>query len=171
MPPSIVNARHSDLEFMYWMFDQAIVYQKEKGFPVWPDYDREILKRDIEQQLQFKLLIEGEIALIFSVSYEDKIVWRERDIGNAIYLHRIVVNPQHKGKKLFGDVLSWAQQKARAQGLPLIRMDTWANNPTIIDYYKSFDFKEVGHFKNPDSEDMPIQLRGNRVVLLEYQVI
>ena len=47
------------------------------------------------------------------------------DRGDAIYLHRIVVNPEHKGKKQFKKVLDWAIDDAKAKNLSFVRMDTW----------------------------------------------
>lgn len=164
----IVNTEKSDLPFIYWLFDEAIAYQKRTNVPVWPDYDKALLKQDIEQQLQFKIIQEQSIACIFSVCYTDKIVWRERDKGNSIFLHRIVVNPNFKGQKQFGKILSFAKKHASKKVIKYIRMDTWADNPTLIKYYQNFGFKIVDYFTTPNSKDLPIQQRGNRIVLLEY---
>lgn len=168
MAHQIINTESVDLPFVYRLFDEAIAYQKRNGYPVWPDYDKDVLQQDIAQQLQFKVLSEGIIHGIFSICYRDEIVWRERENGQAIYLHRIVVNPEMKGKNLFGEVLDWAQQRAQEKQLPAIRMDTWADNPTIIAYYQSFGFKIIDYYTTPNSEALPVQQRGNDIVLLEY---
>jgi len=115
-------------------------------------------------------MIDGKIACIFSVCYSDKVVWGKRDEGNAIYLHRIVVNPNSKGHRHFGKVLRWAEMKAKAQSLPFIRMDTWADNPVLIDYYGSFGFKVIDSLITPNSEALPIQQRNNAIVLLEFSI-
>ena len=167
-PYTIVNTQQEDLPFIYWLFDEAIAYQKRNNYPVWPDYDKEVLAKDIAEQRQFKVLIGDKIGGIFSVCYTDELVWRERENGQAIYLHRIVVNPKMKGQKLFGKVLDWAKHHALEKNRRLIRMDTWADNPTIIAYYQRFGFKIVDYYTTPDSEELPIQQRGNRIVLLEY---
>lgn len=164
----IIHTQKSDLPFIYSMFEDAIIYQKRNGFPVWPDYDKGVLDRDIEQKLQYKIVIDGQIACIFSTCFSDEIVWRERDQGDAIYLHRVVVNPSFKGQKQFAKVLEWSKNHAATKNLPFLRMDTWADNPSIIAYYQSFGFEVYGYFRNPDTEDLPIQQRGNLVVLLEY---
>ena len=164
----IVNTQPSDLPFIYWLYDEAIAYQKRNGYPTWPDYDKDVLRQDIAQQLQFKVLNDGSIHGIFSICYADEMVWRERENGQAFYLHRIVVNPKQKGKRLFGRVLNWARQRAQEKQRSAIRMDTWANNPTIIAYYQNFGFKIVGYYTTPDSEALPVQQRSNDIVLLEY---
>ncbi len=167
---TVVNTQTADLPFIYRLFDAAIMYQKRNGYPVWPDYDKAVLQQDVVDQRQFKVVSGDKIAGVFSVCYDDVVVWRERDQANAIYLHRIVVNPDFKGQKLFGKVLRWAEQHAVEKQRPLIRMDTWADNPIIIAYYQSFGFRIIDHFTTPDSEALPVQQRGNRVVLLEYEV-
>lgn len=167
---TVENTQPSDLNFIYHLFDEAIVYQKKRGYPVWPAYDKEVLVRDIAEQNQFKIVIDSKIVCIFSICYSDKIVWREQDKGNAIYLHRIVVNPTSKGLRHFGKILDWTKLQARIQGLSFIRMDTWANNPTIINYYRSFGFEIVDSFVTPNHEDLPIQQRGNAIVLLEFSI-
>ena len=65
-PYNIVNTEIKDLYFIYSLFDEAISYQKRKGYPVWVGYDKEVLKNDIENKLQHKILIDNKIARIFS---------------------------------------------------------------------------------------------------------
>ena len=168
VPYEVVNTQMADLPFIYHLFDEAIVYQRKKGYPVWPDYDRAVLQQDIKDGRQFKVLTPQGIQGVFSVCYSDPIVWRERDQGDAIYLHRIVVNPAFKGQHLVRKVLDWTSVRAREQRLPFLRMDTWADNPVIIAYYRSFGFRIVDHYTTPDSEALPVQQRGNDIVLLEY---
>jgi GNAT superfamily N-acetyltransferase len=92
------------------------------------------------------------------------------ECGDAIYLHRIVVNPLFKGRRLFGTVLEWATRCAHGQGLSFIRMDTWANNPRIIDYYRSFGFHFVEFYTTPDSPALPSHNRNLGLALLEMKV-
>lgn len=166
----IVHTDLTDLPFVCWLFDEAIIYQKRKGYPVWIGYDMTVLQNDIADFRQYKLMIEEEIACIFSVCYEDEMVWGERDNNNAIYLHRIVINPAFKGRRLVGVIVNWALTHAQEQGRPLLRMDTWGNNENIIAYYQTFGFYIVDYYQMPDTADIPIQQRGNRVVLLERHV-
>lgn len=169
-PYNIVNTEIKDLGFIYSLFDEAISYQKRKGYPVWVGYDKEVLTKDIENKLQYKIVIDDKIACIFSICYSDKIIWREKEKGDSLYLHRIAVNPSYKGQKQFGKILNWCVDHAIKKELPRLRMDTWADNPTLVEYYKSFGFKIVANFTTPNSEELPIQQRNNRVVLLEFEI-
>ena len=106
----IINTEKSDLSFIYHLFDEAIAYKKKSGYPVWREYEEKVLMKEIENKLQYKFVINEEIIYIFSVCYSDKIIWREKDKDDAVYLHRMVVNPKFKGQKLFGKVLEWTKR-------------------------------------------------------------
>ncbi|MEM8907944.1 MAG: GNAT family N-acetyltransferase, partial [Bacteroidota bacterium] len=76
---TIVPTQVSDLPFIYWMFDQAIAYQRRKRYPVWEAYDQEVLQADIAAGQQFKIMEGTTLACIFSICYRDSVVWREKD--------------------------------------------------------------------------------------------
>jgi ribosomal protein S18 acetylase RimI-like enzyme len=165
----VKNTQTGDLELIFKLFEHSIAYQEKKGFPVWRNYDRNAIIKDIENKNQYKIIIHSKIAIVFSVAYSDKIIWRDKDNGNSIYLHRIVVNPELKGQKLFGKILDWAIAHSKKKGLTHIRMDTWAANPTIIEYYKSFGFVVVENYTTPDSTELPLHNRNLALTLLEYK--
>ena len=167
---TVRNTVIADLNFIYELFDQSILYQETKGFPVWRNYDRTAIVNDINSGNQYKVIVDEEIGIVFSVAYSDKVIWRELDEGNSIYLHRIVVNPAFKGKKLFGNVLAWSIDHAREKGLASVRMDTWASNPVIINYYMGFGFRFIENYTTPDTDELPVHNRKLALTLLEYSL-
>jgi GNAT superfamily N-acetyltransferase len=166
----VFNTQTNDLSQIFAFFDESIRYQEKKGFPVWKNYDKDAILRDIENKNQYKVVIDSITAIIFSVCYTDKVIWRTMDTGNSIYLHRIVVNPEFKGHKLFGLILDWAINHARKNRLTSVRMDTWASNPGIIEYYKTFGFVFVENFTTPDTPALPVHNRNLALTLLEYKI-
>src|ERR1043165_4214498 len=102
----IVHTTPKDLAFVYELFDLSVKYQEARGYPSWKNYDKGALTQDVENKQQYKVIIDTQIGIVFSVRYNDKVIWREMDQGDAIYLHRIVVNPAFKGQKLFGQILT-----------------------------------------------------------------
>ena len=165
----ISNTELKDLPFIYSLFDQSILYQEKNGFPVWKNYDKQAIVRDAENKNQYKITIDSTIALVFGVAYSDKIIWRTMDQGQSLYLHRIVTNPSCKGQKLFKSVLDWAIDHVKIKGLQTIRMDTWAANPTIIQYYQTFGFEIVENYTTPDTVELPVHNRNLALTLLEYR--
>ncbi|MEQ8303388.1 MAG: GNAT family N-acetyltransferase [Cyclobacteriaceae bacterium] len=166
----VSHTAKEDLAVIYELFDHSIKYQEKRGFPVWKNYDRSAIVRDIEEKNQYKVVVEGQIAIVFSVCYTDRVIWREREKGDAIYLHRIVVNPAFKGQQLFGAILQWAIQHGNEKGLKFVRMDTWAANPNIVEYYKRFGFKFIENFTTPDTMELPVHNRNLPLTLLEYKI-
>ncbi len=164
----ILHTEVSDLPQIFSFFDESIRYQEAKGYPAWKNYDRSAILRDIENKSQYKIVADGIIAMVFSVCYTDKLIWRDRESGDALYLHRIVVNPAFKGKKLFGEILQWSITHAKAKALSRVRMDTWAVNTNIIEYYKGFGFRFIENYTTPDSPELPVHNRGLQLALMEY---
>ena len=61
-----------------------------------------------------------------------KLIWRDLDKEDSIYLHRIVVNPEFKGWKLFGTILNWATEHSKQKAFGRIPIDTWpATRPAL----------------------------------------
>jgi ribosomal protein S18 acetylase RimI-like enzyme len=166
----IINTTRADLDTILWLFEQAMQLQGKNGYKVWNAIDRIALEKDIDKKLQYKIVRDNTILCIFSIQYNDPFIWRSRDRNDAIYLHRIVVHPGFKGQKQFEKVLTWAVQFARQNNLQFIRMDTWADNEKIIDYYKSFGFQFVENYKTTDAPELPVQNRDLNVALLEMPV-
>jgi ribosomal protein S18 acetylase RimI-like enzyme len=167
----IVNTTDADINTIFWLFEQAMELQGKNGYKVWEGIDKTSLQKDIDEKLQYKIVKDSEILCIFSIQYNDPFIWRGRDQNDAIYLHRIVVNPDFKGQKQFQRVLNWAKGFARQNNLNFVRMDTWADNLKIIDYYKSFGFKFIENYRTLDAMELPIQNRNLNVALLEMKLV
>ncbi len=166
----IENTSTADLDFIYSLFEEAITYIKKNNYVGWTTYDKNFIKQDIENNLQFKITNRNEILCVFSICFTDVVIWREMEKGDAIYLHRIVVNPKFKGQKQFEKILNWNIEFAKEKGLKHIRMDTWADNANIIEYYKSFGFIHIEDYTTPNTPELPEQHRNLKVALLEMKL-
>ena len=166
----IENTSTADLNFIYWLFEEAISYIKKNNYVGWTTYDKNFIKQDIGKNLQFKLVEKNETLCVFSICFSDVLIWREMEKGDAIYLHRIVVNPKFKGQKQFEQIPNWVLEYAKEKGLKHIRMDTWADNPNIIEYYKSFGFKHIENYTTLNTPELPDQHRNLKVALLEMKL-
>jgi ribosomal protein S18 acetylase RimI-like enzyme len=166
----IVNTTIQDWDEILRLFEQAMELQGKNGYKVWNSIDKTALEKDIVNKLQYKITREADILCIFSVQHSDPFIWRERDRNDAIYLHRIVVNPNFKGQKQFQKVLDWAKQFARGNNLQYVRMDTWADNNRIIDYYKTFGFEFIETYQTTNAKELPVQNRNLNVALLELDL-
>lgn len=165
----ITNASTDDLPSIYQLFEEAIAFLEKNNYIGWKSYDKEFIQSDIQNGLLYKMMDAGELICIFSICYTDALIWRERENNDAIYLHRIVLNQQFKGKKTFQKILDWAIDLAQSKKLKYIRMDTWADNEKIISYYKSYGFRFIENYTTPGTDNLPIQHRNLKVALLELE--
>lgn len=164
----IKNTELKDFDFIHWMYKEAIKYQKRNNYVGWESIDKEYLREEINKRLNYKLVQEDNILCAWGVVFSDPLIWREMENGTSIYLHRVVVNPKFKGRKLFQKVLQWAIQYCIQNDLTSIRIDTWTANPAIIEFYKKYGFKLVEEYTTGDTKDLPAQHRNLEVTLLEY---
>jgi hypothetical protein len=171
MEHAIIPATLNDLSLIYNLFEEAIRFQKDNHYIGWNNYDKEFIKADVDQGLLMKIAnVNGDVLAIFCICYTDKLIWRDREQGDALYLHRIVLNRSFQGVKIFNVVLSWSIEHARIQEKRFVRMDTWAENHKLIDYYKGYGFRLIENYKTQDTPDLPIQHRNLNVALLEFTV-
>lgn len=166
----VTYATERDLPSIYQLFEEAIRFQQAHHYVGWKSFDKHFIQADVRQKLLWKISKENSIACIFSICLQDPLIWREMEKGDALYLHRVVLNRQFSGEKLFARVLAWARQYAAEHALKYIRMDTWAANEKIIQYYQGYGFRFVENYKTADTDDLPLQHRNLEVALLELNL-
>ncbi len=166
----IDRTTHADLATIIDFFNASVGYQEKNGFPSWRNFDLSAITDDIGEGCQYKINLNNTIAIVFSIIYEDPVIWRQYEKNDAVYLHRIVVNPAFKGQKMLGHIIKWSAEHARLQGRQLIRMDTWAGNSRLIDYYLGFGFRHIENYTTPDSEAIPAHNRNLHLALLEMNI-
>lgn len=167
---TIIPAVPNDLPIICQLFEAAIQFQQQNNYIGWNSYDKDFIRLDIEKGLLYKMVHENEVICAFSICYSDAMIWREKEQANAIYLHRVIVNEEHRGEKLFRKVLDWAISIAREKRLTYIRIDTWANNAKLIAYYTAYGFSFVENYTTANILDLPVQHRNLTVALLELKV-
>jgi predicted GNAT family N-acyltransferase len=120
--------------------------------------------------LLLKVSKDKQLIGFFCICYSDELIWRGMEKSDAIYLHRIVLNRTVKGEKIFKPILAWAIETAKEKQLKFIRMDTWAENEKLINYYKEYGFTFVENYRTADTTELPVQHRNLHVALLQYSL-
>jgi len=168
---TITKTLKRDLDRACELFAGAITYQKARGYPQYLHTDRAGVKKAIEEGLHFKVMVGDEIAAVFNILFNDRIIWRHHEIGNAVYLHRIITNQKYKGNLLFEKIRDWAEETlCKKHRRKVIRLDTWANNPNLIKYYERFGFEIIEYFTMPTTPELSSNHWGSDAVLMEYKV-
>jgi ribosomal protein S18 acetylase RimI-like enzyme len=126
----------------FW--DTALSYQKAVGSQLWPSYPAEKIEDEIRSGLHFSVFLPDDVlAGYFSLALSDELIWEQKERGDAVYIHRMCGNPMCKGKNLAASVLSWAYGFATGAGRKFVRMDTWADNERLLNYYIACGFQHV----------------------------
>lgn len=166
----ILKTTHEDLQTMRIMWDEALQFQKEGGNPVWPEFPEELIIKEIESDLNFKLTAGGKILCYFSIAFSDPLIWGEKEKGDALYLHRGVTAPEFRGLGLTRFIFEWARVKAKLINRKYIRIDTWGSNKELINYYVRAGFRHIGYKQLGDEPGLPAHYNNLRLAIFETDV-
>ncbi|MBG0567910.1 GNAT family N-acetyltransferase [Actinoplanes sp. NEAU-A11] len=136
------------------MHREASAWLAQKGSDQWQpmqtgrlsiDHVRSGIARSIAKGECFIVLDDQEpIGTITLDSFADPEFWTdEDDPGSALYVHRMIVKRSHAGRGIGGQLLHWANDRAKKAGRRWLRLDAWRTNPTLHEYYRSQGFEQV----------------------------
>jgi hypothetical protein len=145
-------------------------FQRINGHNLWPEFERKLIEKEIAEKRHWKIVAGKETACVFSVVYNDPLIWEERDRDPAIYLHRIATNPLFKGQKIMNVITNWAGHHAAEHGKKFLRMDTWGDNEKLKAYYISCGFNYLGKKQLPQPNDLPQHYWGITLSLFEKKL-
>jgi len=165
-----LNSETADFDEIFRLYDAAIEFQKTKFDKTWQTFDRKMIEREIAEKRHWKIAIDDKIACIFSIAFEDPLIWKEKSAEPAIYIHRIVTNPEFRGQKFVPKITDWACVYAKTIGKKFVRMDTWGDNQKLIDYYVDCGFDFLGVITPTKSAELPKHYDGITLSLFEIKL-
>lgn len=167
----IINATITDIDQIYNFYRIASEYQKEKKkVIVWPDFNRNMVETEIAEDRQFKMLINNEVVCIWAITFNDEQIWEEKNKDSAIYIHRIAINPNFRGKNFVAKIVDWAKEYANEKGIQFIRLDTLGNNKGLIKHYKNAGFDFLGMFDLKNTDSLPDHYKEAPVCLFQINL-
>ena len=167
----IVNSTEQDTNTIFELYRLATEYQRANGYNTWKGFDPELIATEIREKRHWKIVIDDAIACIFSIAYNDLLLWGEQDNEYSIYIHRIATNPKFKGRGMTQNIIFWAKIHAKETGRKYIRMDTWADNKNLSDYYIKCGFNVVGYRQlDKEAKGLPKHYSTLSLVLFEIAV-
>lgn len=159
-----------DIEQIFELYDAAIAFQKTVFNKHWQGFERSLIERELKEERQWKIQIDGKTACIFAIDFNDPLIWKEKDVDPAIYLHRIVTNPEFRGANFVNEIVTWAHTFATGKAKEYIRMDTWGDNPRLIAYYVKCGFNYLGNIIPEASNILPKHYENIELALFEIPV-
>jgi RimJ/RimL family protein N-acetyltransferase len=165
-----LNSTIEDFDEILRLYDLAIEFQKTVFDKTWLPFDRKMLETEITEKRHWKILLDDQIACIFSIAFSDPLIWKEKNDAPAIYIHRIVTNPDFRGHKFVPKIVDWAHEYTRSIGKKYIRMDTWGDNQKLIDYYINCGFEFLGVVTPTRTAELPKHYEGITLSLFEINI-
>lgn len=168
----ILNSTIDDMDEIFRLYKAATDFQKTKPRPVvrWLEFDKALIKNEIEESRQWKIIIDNQIACIWATTFSDPFIWEDRNNDPSVYIHRIATNPDFRGQNLVSKIVGWAKQYAKTNDKEFIRMDTVGNNEKLIDYYTTCGFSFFGLSKLKDTSELPVHYQHATVSLFEIEL-
>ena len=164
--PSDAGDLHAILE----MYGHASALQREKGMVTWPEISPSLIKQEIAEQRQWKMIIDDQIACIWVIAFDDPLIWAEKNKDPSIYLHRIATAPAFRGQGLVEYVVKAAVDIACSMRLDFIRLDTVGKNPALVEHYTHHGFRYLGAYELASTEGLPGHYNDGPVLLFERKV-
>ena len=140
----IKNSELIDIDFIFEMYCVATEYQKQRVIDVWPEFDREMVKNEIIEKRQFKLIIKKQIACIWAVTFDDPYIWGKKNNSESIYIHRLATHKDYRGNNFALKVVEWSKEYALKHDKKYIRLDTVGHNKKLISHYTHCGFEFLG---------------------------
>ncbi|MDQ7949105.1 MAG: GNAT family N-acetyltransferase [Pedobacter sp.] len=166
----IQQSTPTDLELIFEFYGYAVAHQKEVSDQHWEGFDPVLVKQEIAEGRQYQVLVDGQVACVFVVTFNDKQIWKERSNDPAIYVHRIVTHPSYRGLGFVGHITDWAIGYAKQHALQFVRLDTWADNEKLNQYYQRFGFQPAGNILITANSGLPKHYEGIELSLFEIGV-
>lgn len=167
----IINSTIEDLPEIFRLYKAASLYQQEKQIVVvWQEFDARLIENEIAGLRQWKLIIDGQIACIWAITFSDQQIWEERNADAAIYIHRIATNPAFRGQQLINMIVSWAKIYALSLDKSYVRLDTSGNNLDLIRHYTNAGFTFLGVFDLKNTDTLPVHYQNMPASLFEIKV-
>ena len=160
-----------DVKEILRLYDLATELMRCKNQTAWPVFERELVLDHIDENRQFKFVLENNIACVWSIAYSDPLIWGSRDAEPSIYLHRIATNPEFSGQRFVASIATWACGHARENDLRYVRMDTAGENRGLISHYQRCGFHFLGLTQIADTSGLPEHYQDTPISLFQIDTL
>lgn len=165
----IYNSTMADLDTIFELYDAGTHLQKQYSARQWQGFERQMVIDEIKEGRQWKILEEGQVACVFSTTFQDPHIWGEKDESPSLYIHRIANHPAFRGRGYVKHIVAWAKNYAVANGRQYLRLDTGAGNDRLNAYYMSCGFEYLGTVTT-NSPTLPAHYQNAAFSLFEIRL-
>lgn len=168
---TIKNSKLSDVSKIFDLYSVATNYMQSKNQVCWSEFPEELIVNEIEENRQWKLLIDGKIACIWATTLNDELIWGTDHKEPSVYIHRIAISPDFRGQKLVKKLIDWANDFGKKQNLQYIRMDTVGLNEGLISHYEKLGFQFLGTKELENTDGLPEHYKEGEVCYFQKEIV
>lgn len=141
---TITQASAAELAEVVALLKEARAWLLARGIRQWKTpYPVEWIADEIARGEVYLAKVDGELAGSLTLNWSDDLVWPDAP-QNAGYVHRLVISRKFAGQGIGQQLLHWTEDASRQQGKQFLRLDCWAENPRLCDYYTAAGFTSLG---------------------------
>jgi len=153
---TIRRATQDDLDGIVDLRLHAEQWLHQRGINQWTVTQRGMDSIRTRMDAASMYAIDHEGVLVGSVTLDgpDLDFWTPQEAeAPALYLYKLMIHSDHRGRGLGDAVLDWACAKAEGQGLSWLRIDVWKTNTKLHQYYltRGFEYVRTAHASGRNS--------------------
>jgi GrpB-like predicted nucleotidyltransferase (UPF0157 family)/GNAT superfamily N-acetyltransferase len=143
-PLLVETAALADVDAVLSLIGELSNWLKSKGILQWSQsYPREKIVSDVNSNFVHVVRDGDQISATVTLSDHRDVYWRDFP-GEAVYLHRLAIHRSFSCKHLGSRMLAWSEERVKARGVPLLRLDCDSQNTKLRQYYLNHGFEFCG---------------------------
>ena len=155
------KAALSDVNAIWSILQQAIERRKQEGSNQWQDGypNPEVIKKDVEKEVAFVLIEQGEIAGYVAILINDEPEYENiegtwKTNKDYVVFHRVAISENHLGKGLAKKMMRFIEEYALQNDIYSIKADTNFDNTVMLSIFKKLGYTYCGkvYFRNSPRE-------------------
>ncbi len=141
----IEKATKEDIKDILEMYKKRVIYNIEHDMKQWTleEVTLEEFSKTYTIDDYYVGKCDGKVVCGMFIVDVDKLYWPSEKKGNALYLHKIVVDPDYS-KRGYSDLLiEYFKEKGRREGYPKVRLDVKEHKDKLRSIYEKHGFQIV----------------------------
>jgi GNAT superfamily N-acetyltransferase len=163
---NVVLADQRCFDDVYGLLSAARKWHLATAREVWPAIEPEAVSTDIDAGRVFVFSKDEECLATVTITDADPLIWDDVEVP-AFYLHKLASKRDRAGEGIGSFVLNWAKRHALEHRKQFLRLDTWATNLRLKNYYESQGFAHVRTVFFSKNSPLPDPYRGSSMNLFE----
>lgn len=163
------RAQHGELSSVMKVLLEVSEWLRSRGIMQWPEdrFQEAEIRASIERGEVYLAQQNGISVGTLALQTSDAAIWGGVP-GDALYLHRLAVSRSIAGAELGKHLMEWAERLAGDEGKTFLRLDCWAENAALRQYYERLGFQCKGEAKGLEGKGL--YREGWRASLYEKRV-